>query len=186
MPIRTNICEAQSIDFIVVPTVRLTMLYVLVFLSVDRRHVVHFNLTAHPTAVWTAQQVLEAFAWDVAPKYLLRDRDGIYENRFKARVKNMGIREVLSAPRSPWQNPYSERLNGSIRRERLDRIIVFSEGRLRRVLTDYFDRYNRYRLHQPLEMDAPEGRKTQTIEEANVIANLHVGGLHHTYERRAA
>ena len=98
----------------------------------------------------------------------------------------MGIEEALTAPRSPWQNPYSERLNGSIRRECLDRVIIFSEGHLRRVLTKYFEYYNRYRVHRSLEMDAPEGRRTQTLEEGNVIAIPHVGGLHFHYERRAA
>ena len=123
--------EIVSIDFIVAPTVRFTVLYVLVFLSLDRRRVIHFNVTAHPTAEWTAQQVIEAFPWDTAPKYLLRDRDGIYGDRFKIRVRNMGIEEVLTAYRCPWQNPYSERLNGSIRRECLDRVIIFSEGHWR-------------------------------------------------------
>ena len=178
--------EIVSIDFIVVPTVRFTMLYVLVFLSIDRRRVIHFNIAEHPTAAWTAQQVVEAFPWDTVPKYLLRDRDGIYGSWFRSRVKNMGIEEVLTAPHSPWQNPYSERLNGSIRRECLDRVIILSEGHLRRVLMEYFEYYNRYRVHQSLEMDAPEGRTSQTIHEGNVIAVPHVGGLHYHYERKAA
>jgi len=178
--------QIVSIDFIVAPTVRFTMLYVLVFLSIDRRRVIHFNITAHPTAEWTAQQVIEAFPWDTAPRYLLRDRDGIYGNRFRRRVKNMGIEEVLTAYRCPWQNPYSERLNGSIRRECLDQVIIFSEGHLRRVLKEYFEYYNHYRVHQFLEMDAREGRKNQTLNEGNVIAIPHVGGLRHHYERKAA
>ncbi len=178
--------EIVSIDFIVAPTVRFTMLYVLVILSIDRRRVIHFNVTAHPTADWTAQQVIEAFPWDTAPKYLLRDRDAIYGDWFRRRVKNMGIEEVLTAYRCPWQNPYSERLNGSIRRECLDRVIIFSEAHLRRILKEYFEYYNHYRVHQSLEMDAPEGREVQSPERGNVIAIPHVGGLHHTYERRAA
>ena len=178
--------EIVSIDFIVVPTVRFTLLYVLVFLSVDRRRVVHFNITEHPTAEWTAQQVIEAFPWDTAPKYLLRDRDRIYGNQFKRRVKNMEIEEVLTAPRCPWQNPYSERLNGSIRRECLDRVIILSESHLCRVLKNYFDLYNRYRVHQSLEMDAPERRNVHGVETGNVTAIPHLGGLHHHYERRAA
>jgi len=178
--------EIVSIDFIVVPTIRFTMLYVLVFLSIDRRRVVHFNVTEHPTAAWTAQQVVEAFPWDTPPKYLLRDRDGIYGNWFRGRVKNMGIEEVLTAPRSPWQNPYSERLNGSIRRECLDRVIIFNERHLRRVLTKYFEYYNRYRIHQSLDMDTPKGRRAQLPEEGNVTAIPQVGGLYYRYERRAA
>ena len=178
--------EIVSIDFIVVPTVRFTVLYALVFLSIDRRRVIHFNVTEHPTAEWTAQQVVEAFPWDTAPKYLLRDRDKIYGTWFRDRVKNMGIKEVLTAPHSPWQNPYSQRINGSIRRECLDRTIIFSEGHLRRILKKYFEYYNRYRVHQSLEMDAPEGRMAQAIHEGKVIAIPHVGGLHHHYERKAA
>jgi transposase InsO family protein len=178
--------EIVSIDFIVVPTVRFTMLYVLVFLSLDRRRVIHFNITAHPIAEWTAQQVVEAFPWDTEPKYLLRDRDAIYGGRFRRRVKNMGIEEVLTAPRSPWQNPYSERLNGSIRRECLDHVIIFNEKHLRRILAEYIDYYNRFRVHQSLEMDTPEGRKIYATEEEDIIALPHVGGLHHHYERKAA
>ena len=178
--------EIVSIDFLVVPTVRFTILYVFVFLSIDRRRVVHFNVTAHPTAEWAARQVVQAFPWDTAPKYLLRDRDSIYGTCFRKRVKNMEIEEVLTAYRCPWQNPYSERLNGSIRRECLDRVIIFSEAHLRRVLKEYFEYYNDWRVHRSLEMDAPEGRKIQAIEDGNVVAILHVGGLHHHYERKAA
>jgi transposase InsO family protein len=96
--------------------VKFKVLFVLVILAHHRRRVVHFNVTEHPTAQWTAQQIIEAFPWDTAPKYLLRDRDGIYGSQFHRRVQSMGIEEVLSAPRSPWQNPYAERLIGSIRR----------------------------------------------------------------------
>ncbi len=178
--------DIVSIDFLVVPTVRFTMLYVLVFLSIERRRVIHFNVTAHPTAEWAARQVVQAFPWDTAPKYLLRDRDNIYGTWFRKRVKNMGLEEVLTAYRCPWQNPYSERLNGSIRRECLDRVIIFSETHLRRVLKEYFEYYNDWRVHQSLGMDAPEGRKIQAIEEGNVVAIPHVGGLQHHYERKAA
>ena len=178
--------DLVSIDFIVVPTVRFTMLYVLVFLSVDRRSVIHFNVTEHPTAEWSAQQAIEAFPWDTTPKYLLRDRDAIFGSHFKRRVKNMGIEQVVTAYRSPWQNAYSERLNGSIRRECLDRVIILSERHLRRVLRDYFEYYNRYRVHQSLEMDAPAGRKIYNPEDGEVIPIPHLGGLHHHYERRAA
>ena len=178
--------EIVSIDFVVVPTVRFAMLYVLVFLSIDRRNVVHFNITEHPTAEWSAQQAIEAFPWDTEPKYLLRDRDSIFGSYFKRRVKNMGIEEVVTAYRSPWRNAYSERLNGSIRRECLDRIIVLSERHLRRVLKEYFEYYNRYRVHQSLEMDAPAGRMIQSAANGKVVSIPHVGGLHHHYERRAA
>ncbi|MCF6284855.1 MAG: integrase core domain-containing protein [Candidatus Hydrogenedentes bacterium] len=178
--------DLVSIDFLVVPTIRFKMLYVLVFLSVDRRRIIHFAVTEHPTAAWAAQQAVEAFPWDSAPKYLLRDRDGIFGDLFRARIKNMGIEEVLTAPRSPWQNPYSERLNGSIRRECLDHVIVFGEGHLRRILKSYVEYYNRYRTHLSLEMDTPEGRAPHSRKESKVISIAHLGGLHHHYERLAA
>ncbi len=178
--------ELVSIDFLVVPTVRFKMLYVLVFLSLERRRVIHFNVTAHPTTEWTAQQVIEAFPWDSAPKYLLRDRDTIYGSWFQRRVKNMGIKQVLTAPQSPWQNPYSERLNGSIRRECVDHVIVFGEGHLKRILKSYFQYYNEYRTHLSLEMDSPAGRPIQPPEQGKIVSIPQVDGLHHRYERRAA
>jgi len=178
--------EIVSIDFLVVPTVRFKMLYVLVFLSIERRRVIHFNVTAHPTAEWTAQQVVEAFPWDSAPKYLLRDRDGIYGDCFRHRVKNMGIKEVLTAYHCPWQNPYSERINGSIRRECLDHVIVFGEDHLKRILKAYFQYYNEYRTHLSLEMDSPVGRPVQEPEQGKIVSIPQVGGLHHRYERQAA
>ena len=178
--------ELVSMDFLVVPTVRFKFLYVLIFLSVDRRRIIHFGVTQHPTANWTAQQVIEAFPWDESPKYLLRDRDAIYGFVFQSRVKRMGIKEVLTAPRSPWQNPYSERLNGSLRRECLDHIITFNECHLRRVMKSYVEYYNRYRTHLSLAMDSPEGREPQKPEHQKVVSIPHLGSLHHHYERRAA
>lgn len=178
--------DIVSIDFLVVPTVRFNILYVLLLLSVDRRRIIHFAVTEHPSAVWTAQQVVEAFPWETAPKYLLRDRDKIYGDWFRRRVKNMGIEEVLTAPRSPWQNPYSERLNESIRRECLDHVIVFGENHLRRIIADYVAYYNGSRTHLSLEMDSPVTRPVQTPDQGKVISLPQVGGLHHRYERRAA
>ena len=132
------------------PTATFRVLYVFVVLSLDRRRVVHFNVTANPSAQWTAQQVVEAFPYDSAPKYLVRDNDGIYGDVFKARVKNLGITGIPIAPRSPWQNPYAERLIGSIRRECLDHVIVLNEAHLKRILTGYFDYYNLSRTHLAL------------------------------------
>jgi len=127
-----------------------------------------------------------AFPWDTAPKYLLRDRDTIYGNGFRRRVKNMGIKEVLTAPQSPWQNPYSERLNGSVRRECLDHVIVFGEDHLRQILAGYVGYYNESRTHLSLAMDSPVTRAVQMPDQGNVIALPQVGGLHHRYGRRAA
>lgn len=176
--------EIVSIDFLVVPTARFKILYIFVFLSIERRRIVYFNVTEHPSAIRTGQQVVEAFPWDTVPKFLLRDRDGDYGKRFRARLKAMGIEEVLIAPRSPSQKPYSERLNGSIRRECLDHIIAFNERHLRRVLKSYIDDYDRWRTHLSLEMDSPSGRKIQA--KGKVVAAPQVGGLHHRYEREAA
>jgi putative transposase len=146
--------------------------------------VVHINVTAHPTAEWTAQQIVEAFPFDSAPKYLLRDRDRIYGCDFRKQIEVMGIKEVLSAPRSPWQRAYVERVIGSIRRECLDHAIVFSEESLRRQLRSYFSYYHGTRLHLSLDKDSPDPRPIQTV--GRVVAIPKVGGLHYRYERRVA
>jgi putative transposase len=184
--LKTHVMDLVSLDFFVVPTVAFKVLFVLVILTHHRRRVVHFNVTEHPTAQWTAQQVVEACAWDVAPRYLLRDRDRVYGTSFQERLHNMGIEEVVIAPRSPWQNPYVERLIGSVRRECLDRMIVLSERHLMRILTSYFAYYHTWRTHLALAMDSPERRPIQPPERGRVIAVPEVGGLHHHYERQAA
>jgi transposase InsO family protein len=175
-----------SIDFLTVPTATFRVLYVFLVLSHDRRRVVHWNVTSHPGAQWTAQQIVEAFPEDTAPKYMIRDRDGIYGEKFQGRVEGMGIEQVLTAPRSPWQNPYAERIVGSVRRECLDHVIVFGEQHLYRILKSYFAYYHRSRTHLSLGMDAPETRPIQPPGMGKVVALLEVGGLHHRYERRAA
>src|SRR5262249_48928069 len=152
----------------------------------ERRRIVHFTITEHPTAQWTAQQIVEAFPWDAAPQYLLRDRDALYSVGFQQRIKNMGIKAVQSAPRSPWQNPSCERLIGSIRREVLDQVIVLNERHLKRVLSAYIAYYHRFRTHLSLEMDGPHPRAVEPPEIGEVIARPEVGGLHHHYERQAA
>jgi transposase InsO family protein len=173
-----------AIDFFVVPTATFRVLFVFVVLSCDRRRVVHFNVTAHPSAGWAAQQIVNAFPEATAPRYLMRDRDGVYGSVFRERVKTMGIEEVMSAPRSPWQNPYAERLIGSIRRECVDHVIVLGENHLRRILTSYFAYYNESRTHLTLAKDAPVPRPVE--KAGRVIAVPEVGGLHHRYARLAA
>jgi len=175
-----------GIDFFTVPTATFRILTVFVVLSHDRRRIMHFNVTANPTAQWTAQQLVEAFPFDTAPRYLLRDRDSIYSDRFRRRVKSLGIEEVLTAPRSPWQNPFCERVIGSIRRDCLDHVIVFNERHLRRILHEYFDYYHTCRNHISLNKDPPETRTVEPPEMGNVIAFPRVGGLHHRYGRIAA
>jgi len=137
-----HLSETAAIDYFVVPTATFRLLYVFVVLILDRRRVVHFNVTANPSAQWTAQQIVEAFPFDSAPRFLMRDRDGIYGEAFQRRIKNLGIEEVVSAPRSPWQNPYVERLIGTIRRELLDHFIVLNEAHLKRLLSEYLDYYH--------------------------------------------
>ncbi|MCI0390998.1 MAG: integrase core domain-containing protein [Acidobacteria bacterium] len=178
--------ELISIDFLTVPTATFRVLFVLVVLAHHRRRIIHFNVTEHPTAAWTAQQIIEAFPEETAPRFLLRDRDQIYGEEFRRRVAGMKIEEVITAPHSPWQTPYVERLIGSIRRESLDHVIVLSEKQLRRILKSYFEYYHRSRTHLSLAKDAPEPRAKQPPELGAVIEIAEVGGLHHRYERRAA
>jgi putative transposase len=175
-----------AIDMFVVATATFRLLYALIVLGHDRRKVIHFEVTENPTQVWLARQMTEAFPWDTAPRYLLRDRDASYGLAFRNRVKAMGIKEVVTAPRSPWQNPYVERLIGSIRRECLDHIIIFNERHLRRVLSSYFQYHHMTRTHLSLNKDCPQPRSIQPPSAGKIIAFPEVGGLHHRYERRVA
>jgi hypothetical protein len=181
-----HVKDLASLDFFVVPTASFRLLYVLVVLRHDRRRIVHVNVTSHPTAEWTAQQVVEAFPWDEAPRYLIRDRDGIYGDAFTRRVRGLGIKEVKMAPRSPWQSPYAERVIGTLRRELTNQVIVLDELHLLRLLKRYVEYHNASRTHLSLEKDAPLGREVQGPELGDVVAIPQVGGLHHRYERRAA
>jgi len=166
-------------------TVQLQILYCFIVLHHHRRRIVHFNVTANPTAQWTSQQITEAFPYDSAPKYLIRDRDKIFGNAFVKRVRTMQIEEVLIAPKSPWQNPYCERVIGSIRREWLDHCIILSENHLYRILKDYTDYYNNCRTHLSLKKNSPEPRNVEKPEEGKVVSIPKVGGLHHLYKRVA-
>jgi transposase InsO family protein len=156
--------DIVSVDFFAVPTATFRVLFVFLVLNNERRRVVHFNVTESPTAAWTGQQIVEAFPWDTAPKYLIRDRDGIFGGEFIHRVESMEIEQVLISARSPWQNPYVERLIGSIRRECLDHTIIFNEKHLRRVLKEYFKYYHESRTHLGLEKDCPQSRPVEPPE----------------------
>ena len=168
------------------PTLTFRILFVFVVLAHDRRRILHFNVTAHPTAEWTAQQIREAFPWETAPRFLRRDRDRIYGGAFRDCVAAMGTEEIRTVPRSPWQNPFVERLIGSIRRECLDHVIVFNERSLRRILRSYVAYHQRWRTHLALGKDAPITRTVQPPELGQVIEIPEVGGLHHRYVRQAA
>ena len=184
--LNNHVKELVSLDFFVVPTVTYQVLFVLLILAHERRRIAHCNVTEHPTAAWTAQQVVDAFPWDEDPRYLLRDRDRIYGAAFRQRVRNMGIEEVLIAPRSPWQNPYVEHVIGSLRRELFDDVIVLNERHLQRILQPYLGYYHGYRTHRALDMDTPIPRPRQPPELSRVREVPEVGGLHHHYERIAA
>jgi putative transposase len=175
-----------SVDFFLVPTIRFQILYVFVVLAHDRRRILHFGVTAHPTAEWAAQQLRNAFPWDTTARYLLRDRDRIFGDDFVRQVRDMGIQEVLSAPRCPWQRAYVERVIGSIRRECLDHMIVFNEASLHQNVKLFVSYYHHTRTHLSLAKDTPETRPVQPTELGPVVAIAEVGGLHHRYERRAA
>jgi putative transposase len=180
-----HVPDIAACDFFTVPTVTFRVLYVFIVLCHDRRRVVHFNVTDHPYAEWAAQQIIDAFPYEEAPRFLLRDRDGIYGDYFKNRVKGMGIEEVPIAPHSPWQNPFCERLVGSIRRDCLDHVMVLNEGHLRRILKSYFQYYHEARAHLSLERNSPIPREVEPASHGKVVALPQVGGLHHRYARAA-
>ena len=184
--LRNHMTAIAAVDMFMVATVTFKLLYAVIVLSHHRRRVIHFEVTQNPTQAWLAQQIIEAFPWDTAPRYLLRDRDTSYGICFQNRVRAMGIEELLTAPRSPWQNPYVERIVGSIRRDCLDHIIIFNERHLRRALSCYFRYYHRSRTHLSLNKDCPDPRAIQPPSAGKVVAFPEVGGLHHRYERRAA
>src|ERR1017187_1333802 len=184
--LKNHFADIVSIDFFTIPTIDFKVLFVLVGLLHQRRRVIHFNVTENPTAQWAAQQIVEAFPWDGAPKYLLRDRDAIFGETFRRRVASLGIDEVLSAPRSPWQNLYVERLIGTLRRECFDHVIVLNASHAKRILTSYVLHYHRWRTHLSLAMDAPDSRPVQPSEQGAVVEFQDVGGLHRHYERMAA
>jgi len=183
--LENHVPDIAAIDFFIVATVRFRLLYCFLVLRHHRRRVVHFNVTPHPTAHWTAQQAVEAFPFDEAPRFLSRDHDGIYGDDFRERIKHLGIEEVVIAYRSPWQSPHVERLIGSIRRECLDHVIVFNEAHLIRILGEYFAYYHEARAHLSLDRNAPQPRTIQPPNQGRIIAIPHVGGLHHRYTRAA-
>ena len=180
-----HVGQIAAIDFFTVSTVTFRVSYVFLVLRHDRRRVVHLNVTTSPTAQWTAQQIVEAFPYDHAPRFLLCDRDGIYGQDFRDRVEHMGIEELLIAFRSPWQSPYVERLIGSIRRECLDHVIVLGEEHLRRILAEYFGYYHQARAHLSPDRNSPIPRPVCPPAQGKVVAKAYPGGLHHCYTRAA-
>jgi transposase InsO family protein len=180
-----HVPNIAACDFLTVPTATFRVLYVFIVLRHHRRRVVHFNGTDHPYAQWAAQQIINAFPYEESPRFLLRDRDGIYGEYFKTRVKGMGIEEVPITPQEPWQNPYCERVVGSIRRECLDHTIVLNEDHLRQILKSYFQYYHEARVHLSLERNSPLPREVEPAWRGKVISIPQVGGLHYRYARAA-
>jgi putative transposase len=178
--------EMASMDFFVVPTAGLKVLFVLVILGHDRCRLLHFNVTETPTADWTAQQLIEAFPFDSAPRFLLRDGDAKFGSKVRRKLDVMGITDVVTAPGSPWQNAYVERLIGTIRRELLDKVVVLNERHLRRFLKSYVTYHNEWRTHRSLEGDAPDRRPVRSALRAPVVEFPAVHGLHHYYLPEAA
>jgi transposase InsO family protein len=177
--------QIMAADFFVVPMATGRLLFVLVLLAHQRRRVVHVAVTEHPTAAWTAQQFREAFPWDNAPRYLLRDRDLAFA-AVHATADAMAITEVLTAPRSPWQNGVIERFIGSVRRECLDHVIILTAAGLQRLLTTYVEYDERSRTHLALDKDTPLSRAVSSAAAGRIVAIPQVGGLHHRYDRIAA
>jgi transposase InsO family protein len=179
--LRNHAPDIAAMDVFVVPTIGFKLLYGFVIVRIDHRELVWINVTTNPTAEWIARQITEAFPWDGAPGYMIRDRDRIYGSLVTRRLRAMGIRDKPTAPASPWQNGFVERLIGSIRRECVDHVIVLGEAHLRRILKSYARYYNETRTHLALDKDAPVSRP---VQRTGVISSRAIlGGLHHHYAR---
>ena len=177
--LRNHALDIAAMDLFVVPTVGFDLLYAFVIVRLGRRDLVWINVTTNPTAEWIAHQLTEAFPWNGAPRYLIRDRDRLYGTVVTLRLRAMGIRDKPTAPAAPWQNGFAERLIGSIRRECVDHFVVLGDAHLRRILRSYARYYNDIRTHRSLDKDAPVSRPIQRIGFINSHAIL--GGLHHHY-----
>lgn len=184
--IRNHLAETVAIDFLTVPTVTFRTLYVFVALSLDRRRIVHMNVTAHPSAEWTAMQLTQAFPFDTAPRFIIRDRDRIYGEAVQKAIHSIGSEEIVISAQSPWQNGYCERVVGTLRRECLDHVIVLNEPHARRILRKYLEYYHGSRTHLGLDKDTPDGRCIEPPELGPVRRRPMVGGLHSRYYRAAA
>jgi transposase InsO family protein len=179
--LRNHAPDVAAMDLFVVPTIGFDLLHAFIIVRLDRRELVWVNVTTNPTAEWVARQITEAFPWDGAPGYMIRDRDRIYGTVVTRRLRAMGIRDKPTAPASPWQNGFAERLIGSIRHECLDHIIVLGEAHLRRILQFYARYYNETRTHLALDKDAPLSRTVK--RSGRILCRPALGGLHHEYVR---
>ena len=179
--LRNHAPDIAAMDLFTVPTIGFDLLYAFVIVRLDRRNLVWIDVTTNPTAEWIARQLTEAYPWNEVPRYVIRDRDRIYGTVVTRRLCAMGIRDKPTAPASPWQNGFAERLIGSIRRECVDHFIVLGEAHLRRILRAYARYYNDIRTHRALDKDAPISRPVQRI--GTIMSHAILGGLHHHYVR---
>jgi transposase InsO family protein len=179
--LRNHAGEIASIDMLTVPTIAFDVLYAFVVLGHGRRKILHVEVTDHPTAAWLSRQIVEAFPWDSAPAFLLRDNDGAYGHIFRRKLMALSICDKPTTPHSPWQNGHVERVIGSIRRECLDHIIPLNAAHLRRVLREYVEYYNDDRTHLALGKDAPNSRAVEA--KGKIVKREVLGGLHHRYGR---
>jgi len=184
--LRNHLHETIAVDFAIVPMTRFKLLFVFVVLDLVRRRILQLGVTAHPTAQWTGHRLAEALPWNSHLRFLIRDRDGVYGHEFTTREESLGLKPVVTARASPWQNGYCERVIGTLRRECLDHVIAVNERQTQRVLDEYQSYYNRTRTHLSLKKDAPEGRAAVNSVFGRVVSVPEVGGLHHRYDRVAA
>ncbi len=178
--------QIVAMDFFTVPTIFFQVLHVLILLDHERRKIVYFNVTNNPTAARVAQQLRQAFPWDTVPRYLLHDGDPVLQAECRVTLRAMGLERVQTAPASPWQNPYVERIIGSLRREIFDHVIVLNEEHLQRLMSSYLEYYHSQRTHQGLAKDCPEHRPVPPLDAGKVVSFPCVGGLHHEYRHMAA
>ena len=184
--VRNHLHETAAIDFLTVPSIFFKNIYVFVVLSLDRRRIVHINVTQHPTAAWTARQLIQAFPFESAPRFIIRDRDNIYGHEVRHALHLLDVEEKVITARSPWQNGYCERVVGTLKRECLNHMIVFGENHLRRILKSYLKYYHEDRTHLGLDKGTPSGRVVEPPDRGEVRREPRVGGLHSRYTREAA
>ncbi len=173
-----------AMDFFTVPTITFSALYCFFVISHDRRRILHFNVTKHPTSSWIIQQLREAFPFGSAPTFLISDRDAKYGLEVPTAVQSLSMSPVSTSFESPWQNGVAERWIGSCRRDLLDHIIAVDERHLKRLLSEYIRYYHEDRTHLGLGKGTPDGR-TRTIASSHVLSHVRLGGLHHRYDQAA-
>ena len=173
-----------AMDFFTVPTITFSALHCFFVISHDRRRILHFNITKHPTSPWIVQQLREAFPFGSAPRFVIFDRDAKYGLEVQAALRSLSVSPVRTSFESPWQNAVAERWVGSCRRDLLDHIIALDERHLKRRLSEYIRYYHEDRTHLGLGKGTPD-RRSRTVAAGHVLSHPRLGGLHHRYDRAA-